>query len=153
MRKFLLVALPLASLAFLAGCSHDNCNTCGFAGAPEAKTAPKLAAVDYPAGSVLTEEQWDALVAADKANGIVAGESKPAVAKAPAKAPEIEVAQKAEEKAVAKPIVSSTMPTIPTMPLPKGWRYVGEGDLTDGRLNDVAIDQLYTQAVKPSNEG
>ena len=137
MRKFLLVALPLASLAFLAGCCNDD--TCRLAAsAPTVKAGPKLAAADYKPGSVLTEEQWDALVAADKAG---------------VETPEVEVAQKVEEKAPAKPIVSSTMPTIPTMPLPKGWNYVGEQDLADGMLNTVAIDELYTQTEKPSNKG
>lgn len=154
MRKILLVALPLVSLALLAGCSHDNCATCGgFASAPGAKTSTKLAAADYPPGSVLTEEQWDALVATDKAKGTATDEAKPAVAKTAEKAPEVEVAQKAEEPAPPKRIVSTTMPTIPTMPLPKGWSYVGEQDLTDGRLNVTAADQLYTQTSKPSNKG
>ncbi len=58
----------------------------------------------------------------------------PAVAKLPA-------APASSAKVVSS---GSTVPTIPGMPLPEGWDYIHELDLTGGRLNTVAIDQLYS---------
>ncbi len=45
----------------------------------------------------------------------------------------------------AKVVSSSAVPTIPGMPLPEGWDYIHELDLTGGRVNNVAIDQLYSR--------
>lgn len=155
MRK-LLLALPLASLVLLAGCCGDECYTCptGVAAAP-AVAAPaadkKVASADFPAGSTITEAQWEAMIAADAKNGMpVKTETK-----------EVVVAQKVETKKVveaapaAKPVVasSSKLPTIPTESLPNGWSYMSEVELSGGELNIVPVDQMYSQTATKNNEG
>lgn len=156
MRK-LLLALPLASLVVLAGCCGNECYTCptGVAAAPVV-AAPaadkKVASADFPAGSTITEAQWEAMVAADAARGVPAETEVKAVAVAEKAEPQ----QAVETAPAVKPVAaasSSKLPTIPTVSLPEGWAYMSEVELSGGELNIVPIDQMYSQVASENNEG
>ncbi|MCD8350451.1 MAG: hypothetical protein LUC93_07570 [Planctomycetaceae bacterium] len=169
----LLLALPLASLIFAAGC--NTCNTCTTVA--DASVSTEIVTAGVKSGDVLTMEQYQALLAKGKVTALPAHEN---VATAPVKAaPAVAVAEKKaetvvapvvkEEKAAApkviaqKPAVRQAAParrnvptvrTIPSMPLPEGWSYIIEEDLTGGQLHPEAAQMFYTQApVKAQAEG
>lgn len=177
MRK-LLLALPLASLVFAAGCScafKEDCNTCTSVAVAEAPVSTKAVMAQTKTGDVLTMEQYQKLLAEGKVTPLP-GQTAPAVAAAP-KAEKVEpivVAEKKAEAVVVKETVAKVetktvavkqpaprkaapvqqsitrtpagVMTIPGMPLPEGWSYIHEEDLTGGKVNRQA-DQLYSQAA------
>lgn len=182
MRK-LLLALPLASLVFAAGCScafKDDCNTCTSVAVAEAPVSTKTVMAETKSGDVLTMEQYQKLLAEGKVTPLPERKNvvAPVVAVAPKAekvAPIVVAETKAEKKAepvVVKQVVKeekkvvATKPaprkaapvqqsitstpagirTIPGMPLPEGWSYIHEEDLTGGKINPEA-DQFYSQVA------
>ncbi|MCD8140207.1 MAG: hypothetical protein LUE17_10605 [Planctomycetaceae bacterium] len=167
----LLLALPLASLIFAAGCS--TCNTCTTYA--DATGSTEIVTAGVKSGDVLTMEEYQALLAKGKVTALPARET---AAAAPAKTAPV-VAEKTvetaaapvvkEEKAAAPKVVAQkpverqaaperrsvpTVRTIPAMPLPEGWSYINEEDLTGGRLHPEAAQMFYTQAsAKAQAEG
>jgi hypothetical protein len=101
MRRFLCTALPLAALALLAGCcAGDNCPVHAASARPE----PAVAAAKK---TVPDREQGE-------------------IARGPEQAPARRPARPAAPRRIAS---RDGRIVIPTMPLPKGWNYMGEGDL------------------------
>ncbi len=166
MRK-LLLALPLASIFFAAGCS--TCNTCTTVA--DATVSTEIVTAGVKAGDVLTMEQYQALLAKGKVTALPASET---VATAPAvvaekKAVTVATPVVKEEKAATPKVVAQktverqaaptrrsvpTVRTIPAMPLPEGWSYINEEDLTGGKLHPEAAQMFYTQApAKKQAEG
>lgn len=151
MRKILL-ALPLASVLLLAGCDcntcaipADDCNTC-VASAPQSG--------EYVTATVATKETTVEVATVKpqfKASPVEISPS-PLIADAeetietPAPATTATVAATTEKQPA-----ESSMPRIPTMPLPEGWNYIGEKDLSGGAINTIAVDQYYTQIEKSSD--
>ena len=120
MRKHLLLALPLASLLMVVGCCDSG--TCFTStGSSYVATTSETAAVaavkvesDVDVAETMTEEEYKALAA-----------SSTVTAPAP------------------RATTSRTFATIPTMPLPEGWNYISEKDLSDGPLSaDEYISRL-----------
>lgn len=172
MRK-LLLALPLASTMLLAGCCApvDDCNTCGAPVVAPAATcntcvnpvpvpanAPvKVAAADSKA-TTMSAEEYQALLASGKVRE-VSDTTKVAVKVEPkveVSEPVVEVAEVAEPvKTVEKPVTvaqaKSALPTIPAAKLPEGWDYISEQDLSGGALNNVTIEQYYSQLAEKQN--
>ena len=136
-RKFML-ALPLASLLFVVGCScvDDTCNTCvgGTVYAAVEKETPAAEPVVAIAKVEKVEET--------KAVATMTEEEFKTLAKA---APVEKVEKKAEEPAPAPAVAVQSQgycpSRIPGMPLPEGWQYMSESDLSNGRLNNIAYDQ------------
>jgi hypothetical protein len=160
------LALPLASLIFTAGCScgvKQDCNVCTPAAvvAAPVSVSTQAVAAEVKAEDVLTMEQYQKLLAEGKVTPLEA--AKPAAAVEKKAAPTVvKQAVQAEKKAVVSspapgspmpvsaPVVQPSAPaapagvmTIPSMPLPEGWTYMHEEDLSDGRLNTRADEQLY----------
>lgn len=175
MRKHLFLALPLASVLMLAGCScgtgtcsipADDCNTCAVVTSPAVVAAPAATvaqpAWEYVTASAksaqsgvtqMTAEEYQALLASGKVRevGSDSAVSTPVVAAKPAvvKAAPV-VAKAAPVKTRVQTVVeTSSVPHIPAMPLPKGWDYIHEKDLRNGALNTLPVDQYYTQANQP----
>lgn len=180
MRK-LLLALPLASLVFAAGCScafKEDCNTCTSVAVAEAPVSTKAVMAQTKSGDVLTMEQYQKLLAEGKVTPLP-GRTNVVPAPAVAAAPKVEkvepiiVTETRVEPVVAKQVVKEEkktvavrqpaprkaapvqqsitrtpagVMTIPGMPLPEGWSYIHEEDLTNGKVNREA-DQLYSQAA------
>lgn len=152
MRK-LLLALPLASLLLLAGCAcntcpipADECTTC-VAPAQGWEYVTASATKSEPAVEVATvKPQFKAIPVEVSSSPLIADAEEKVETPAPVKT--VAVAPKAEKKTV----VDSSMPRIPTMPLPEGWNYVDEKDLSGGAINTVAVDQYYTQATTSSSK-
>lgn len=154
MRK-LLLALPLASLIFAAGCCTDEtCGTCtASAGRPIA-----VASAPVKAGEVLTMEQYEKLVAEGKltpasTDAVAAAQkAEPVVVAKAAPQPVVKEEKVAVRRAPAAPVASTPagIRTIPGMALPEGWSYIHEKDLSGGKVNNEA-EQFYSQ-VKTSEK-
>lgn len=140
MSKHLLLALPLASLLFVVGCCSDGtCYSSASSGttyfaATEVVTDADLAEATEvvekdDVALTVTEEEFEAMVAAAPAVKVVE--------KAPA--PEVRQVEFSKEASTTKIVAR-----IPAMPLPEGWAYIFESDLTDGKMNTLPIDEYYS---------
>lgn len=161
MRKHLLLAMSLASVLMLAGCScgTGSCNTPTVIVAPAAaQPAWEYVTASAKDATTMTAEEYQALLASGKIRevgsagaAVEIAEVKPVVTEA---APVV-VAKAPVKKTVVAPVAAvkqaSGVPQIPAMPLPEGWNYIHEKDLSGGALNKIAVDQYYTRMSKPAS--
>lgn len=132
MSKHIMLALPLASLLFLVGCCADG--SCYSSATGDTvyygSTGVATAVAKDDVVIAVTDEEIEAETVA-VAPVVVVTEKVPAQ--------EVKQVEFTKEASTTK-----VMAKIPAMPLPEGWAYISESDLTNGQLNAVPIDEYYS---------